>query len=672
MSQTKSSQTLIRNTAMDLQEAVAVNRLVGVWRLMKGYRWVYAGALVAVAIGALMRSLYYRVIQYTIDNVFGGSQLMDRLPFVAVAFVGLAVVEGVFAFLRGNWSAKTAESIALRLRNYLYDHIQRLPFSFHDYAKTGEMIQRSTSDVDALRRFYAEQALGIGRILALFLVNFTMLLQMNQRLALTSIVVMPLVVTLSYFFFGKVSKAYEAYQEQEAEVSTVLQENLNGVRVVRAFARQAFEIDKFERENAEKYRLGKRLLIMHSLYWPFSDTLCSAQMLLSMFIGATMAVQGRITVGTYVAATGMIVWIVWPLRNLGRLIVQVSTGLVSYRRIFDIVREKREDIETGAVDPTQEIEGAVAYEHVDFAYEPRSVLEDPDDAKRENSESGDGARKPEEKSISPVLHDITFACKPGQVVALLGSTGSGKSSIVNLLLRFYDYQSGRILLDGTELTKYPRSMLRRHIGIVEQEPFLFSRSIRENIAYGVERALTQDEIESAAKAAAIHDIILTFPEQYDTVVGEKGVTLSGGQRQRVAIARTLLCDPDILILDDATSSVDTETEMQIRQALEHLMADRTTFVIAHRIQTVMDADLILVLDKGRILQSGTHTQLIQQQGLYRQIYEIQSRIEEEVMHEIDGQDSDGQEVDHKTHQAAEEEIRSPIIVGQDSLRESRG
>jgi ATP-binding cassette, subfamily B, bacterial len=632
MSQTNDSQKLICTIAMDLKKTIPDKRLTGLWRLMRGFRGIYLGALIAVAAGALMRTLYYRVVQYAIDNVFGAEQHLDRLPAVAAAFVGLAAIEGLFAFLRGTWSAKAAESIALRLRDYLYDHIQRLPFSFHDYAKTGEMIQRSTSDVDALRRFYAEQALGIGRILALFVVNFTMLLQMSQRLALTSVIVMPLVVALSYFFFGKVSKAYKAYQEQEAEVSTVLQENLNGMRVVRAFARQAFEIDKFEKENVKRYRLGKRLLIMHSLYWPFSDTLCSAQMLLSMFVGAMMAIQGEISIGTYVAATGMIVWIVWPLRNLGRLIVQVSTGLVSYRRVMDIVREEREDITTGAVDSTRSIEGAVAFEHVDFAYEPRSVLVDPQDEEKEDGTD-------EVPDTVPVLHDVTFSCKSGQIVALLGSTGSGKSSVVNLLLRFYDYQEGRILLDGRELTEYPRQHLRKHIGIVEQEPFLFSRSIRDNIAYGVKRELTQDDIEEAARSAAIHDIILTFPEQYNTVVGEKGVTLSGGQRQRVAIARTLLRDPRILILDDATSSVDTETEMEIRQALERLMTDRTTFIIAHRIQTIMHADLILVLDKGHIVQSGSHADLIHQPGLYQRIYDIQSRIEDEVMDEIGRDDA---------------------------------
>jgi ATP-binding cassette subfamily B protein len=623
--------------------------LQGLFRLMAGFRWLYVGALTAVALGALVRSLYYRLLQHTVDNVLRGTGAQaggtGQLPLVAGAFIGLAVMEGLFAYLRGTWSAKTAEGITLRLRNYLFDQIQRLPFDFHDYVKTGELIQRSTSDVDALRRFYADQALGIGRIVALFAVNFTMLVRMNPRLGLSSVVLMPLVVALSYFFFGRVSKAYEAYQEQEATLSSVLQENLSGVRVVRAFARQRYEIDKFNQENWERYRRGKRLTAMHSLYWPISDVFCSAQTVIAMTVGATMALQGELTVGSYMAAMGLVIWIIWPMRNLGRLIVNVSTGLVSYQRVADVIREEREAIHAGVVSADTVIQGSVVFDDVSFAYEPRTVLEDPSkkDQKvpwwaiwRKTSESDD-EEQPRAAQHEPVevLHHISFRCEPGQVVALLGSTGSGKTSIINLLLRFYDYQEGRITLDGLALTDYPRALLRRNVGIVEQEPFLFSRTIRENIAYGAGEGVAQAEIEEAAKAAAIHDIIQTFPEGYDTIVGEKGVTLSGGQRQRVAIARALLKDPAILVLDDATSSVDTQTEEQIQAALAGLMASRTTFIVAHRIQTVMQADLILVLDKGRVVQSGTHGELIRQDGLYRQIYEIQSRIEDEVRQEVD-------------------------------------
>ncbi|MBN1937711.1 MAG: ABC transporter ATP-binding protein [Anaerolineae bacterium] len=611
---------------------------------MYGFRRFYVGAVITMAVGASMRSLTFKLIQFVIDEVFTKGLYRDKLFLFALSFVGLALMEGVFSFLRGTWAARTAEGVTQRLRNYLYDHIQRLNFTFHDHAKTGELIQKVTSDVDALRRFYADQAIGIGRIAALFVVNMIMLLQMNWRLALLSVGIMPLVVVMSYFFFGRVSKAYEKYQEQDAVVSTRLQENLSGVRVVRAFARQRYEMDEFEKANWEKYRLGKRLLIMHSAYWPVSDILCAAQMLLVMVVGALMAIDGQITVGTYMAVNGLVIWIIWPMRNLGRMIVQVSTGLVSYRRVADVIAEEREDIVSGVVPPEARIEGRVEFEHLDFSYLPAPAEEKEADKKPKRKLrdwlKGNGHKhsEAEPKIVSEpiqVLHDITFRCEPGKTVALLGSTGSGKTSIINLLLRFYDYEQGSIRIDGHELNEYPRGWLRSQIGIVEQEPFLFSRSIRDNITYSVDRAVTEEEVVAAAQAAAIHDIILTFPKGYDTLVGEKGVTLSGGQRQRVAIARTLLKDPRILIFDDATSSVDTETEAHIQDALEVLMRGRTSFIIAHRIQSVMRADLILVLDKGRIVQQGTHEALIQRPGIYKRIYDLQARIEQEVQQEVE-------------------------------------
>ncbi|HEY89953.1 MAG TPA: ABC transporter ATP-binding protein, partial [Thermoflexia bacterium] len=599
---------------------------LGLWRMMTGFRLVYLGALISITIGAAARTGTYLLLRYIIDTVFTQGQNLDKLPLFALSFVALAGVEGWFSYLRGIWSARTAEGITLRLRNYLFDHIQRLTFTYHDHAKTGGLIQRATSDVDTLRRFYADQAVGIGRIVALFTINFVMLLQMNTRLGWLSVIIMPLVLVMSYFFFGKVSKAYERYQEQEAKLSTILQENISGVRVVKAFARQRYEMDKFEGENKEKYRRGKRLLVMHSLYWPISDILCSGQTLLVMIAGALMTIRGEITLGTYVAVIGMVVWIIWPLRNLGRLIVQVSTGLVSYRRVMEIVSETREDTEAGqSLLAEKELRGEFVFRNVELAYQPAPPEQDEAEGKEDDAETP--------KPLT-VLHDISFRVAPGQTVALLGSTGSGKTSIVNLLLRFYDYQAGSITLDGLELREYPKRVLRQQIGIVEQEPFLFSRSIRENIAYGAGREVTEAEVIAAAEAAAVHEVIQTFPKGYDTLVGEKGVTLSGGQRQRVALARTLLKNPSILILDAATSSVDTETEMQIEAALDRQLANRTTFIIAHRIQTVMRADWILVLDKGRIVQQGVHEDLVQEPGLYRETYEIQAQIEEEVKREV--------------------------------------
>lgn len=461
--------------------------------------------------------------------------------------------------------------------------------------------------MDAVRRFLSEQAIGAARIALLFIINFIAILQLNVKLAFASIIVIPFILIVSVWFFKRVSASYEEYQKQEAILSTTLQENLTGVRVVKAFAQQMFEKEKFEKDNWNKFIRGKHLLFMHSLFWPLSDIVLGFQMLTGFVYAAILAINGEISIGTYLAYAGLVVWLIWPIRNLGRLIVQTSTGMVSYGRVMDIVQEEREMLTDGKTLADKDLKGEIVFKNVGFIYE-------------------DGTDK--------VLDDISFKVEPGQVIALLGSTGSGKTSLVNLLPRFYDYTEGSLLLDGTDIREYSREYLRQQIGIVEQEPFLFSRSIRENIIYAVDREVEQDEIEAVAKSAAIHEVLKTFPDGYDTLVGEKGVTLSGGQKQRLAIARTLLKNPRILILDDSTSSVDTETEEQIRSALNNLMVDRTTFIIAHRIQSVMVADLILVLDKGKIVQHGTHEQLLAEEGIYRQTYDIQTQIDADLLEEI--------------------------------------
>jgi ATP-binding cassette subfamily B protein len=484
--------------------------------------------------------------------------------------------------------------------------LQRLPFSYHDKVQTGELIQRVTSDVDAVRRFFAQEAIGFGRIIFLFTINFIAILNLNPTLALLSTIVVPIIVIISIFFFRRISSAYQAYQEQEAILSTTLQENLSGVRVVKAFARQDYEEEKFEGDNHERFLRGKTLILNHSVFWPITDILVGLQMIAGLAIGAVMTINGTITLGTYLAFSGMIIWILWPMRVLGRLIVQMSQAFVSYDRVTLVVKEKEEPLTVGSFAPAGGPDGAILFEGVSFAYD------------------GSGT----------VLKDINFSCQPGQKVALLGYTGSGKSSLVGLLPRFYEVTAGRLMLDGVEIGHYPRHYLRQYIGIVEQEPFLFSRTIRENITYGVSRSVSDEEVIEVAQAAAIHDVIGSFPDGYDTLVGERGVTLSGGQKQRIAIARTLLKDPCILILDDATSSVDTETEAEIREALERLMEGRTSFVIAHRIQSVMTADLILVMEKGQIVQQGTHDVLVSQPGMYREIYGLQAQIEDDLEEEI--------------------------------------
>lgn len=599
-------QNVKSNDPLDLKRMLSDKRLDGLWRLMSGFQYIYIAAIAAQGFSAYSKTATFLLLSYFVDNYIVAQTRPYPVWLIALGFILFAGLQGLFTYISGRLAAKSSENTIRRLRNYLFDHIQHLPFSYHSETDTGALISRCTSDVDALRRFYNDQAIGIGRISLLFIVNFIALLNLNSKLGLISVIVVPFILGVSIYFFRKVSVAYEAYQEQDAILSTTLQENLSGVRVVKAFARQPFEINKFKKNNWEKFLRGKKLLTIHSQFWPISDVLCGLQLLTGYLVGALMTINGELSIGNYLAYAGLVIYIIYPLRGLGRFIVQMSNALVSYDRVYKIIKEDREPIDEGNKKLEEVIKGEITFKHVGFEYE-----------------HNDG-----------VLHDINFQAKAGQVIALLGSTGSGKTTLVNLLPRFFDFTSGEVLLDGKDLRNYSRRFLRKEIGIVEQEPFLFSRSIKENISYGVDRDISREEVEQAACMAAIHDVILTFPDGYNTLVGERGVTLSGGQKQRIAIARTLLKNPCILIFDDSTSSVDTETESQIRSAMDTLMKNRTTFIIAHRIQSIMSADLILVLERGRIVQKGKHDDLVKEDGIYQQIYNIQTRIEAELDQEF--------------------------------------
>jgi ATP-binding cassette, subfamily B, bacterial len=590
----------------DLAQVLKNKKLSAIIAMVKPYKWKYLGASVAVGISALGSTAQFFLLQYFIDDYLSDRTAVVGLLPIALSFILLTLIRGIGSFLSGKWTVEISEGLTKRLRDFLFDHLQHLPYAYHNQTDTGELIQRVTSDVDALRLFLGNNVIDIARTLILFIVNFLAIGLLNWRLAGLSIIAIPVVILVSIFFFKKISKVYEDYQEKEATLSTTLQENLAGVRVVKAFSREEYEIDKFGKNNRARYTAGLKLNRMHAFFWPVSDIICSIQIVAGFFIGGMMALNGTITIGSYLAYTGMIFWIIFPMRNLGRLIVDMSRGFVSFERVRDILKIEREPLEQGDYVSSQ-LEGDINFQNITFSYE-------------------DG---------HSVLEDISFEAKAGHAIALIGSTGSGKTTLVNLLPRFFEYTNGSISLDGVDLNRYPRSFLRKNIGIVEQEPFLFSRSIRDNIRYGVSRDITEEEMIEAAQAAAIHDVILTFPHGYDTLVGERGVTLSGGQKQRVAIARTLLKNPKILIMDDSTSSVDTETEAEIREALNHLMKTRTTFIIAHRIQSIINADLILVLDKQRIVQSGTHDELLQQEGLYREIFNIQTKIEDDLKKEIE-------------------------------------
>ncbi|HRQ41676.1 MAG TPA: ABC transporter ATP-binding protein [Chloroflexota bacterium] len=589
---------------IDLKDTVTKRKVTGFWRLMTGYRLIYFAAIVCVGLSAIARSGLYYVLGKFVDEILPGDNLNQALVWVVLVLLALAVLQGFFSYAGGRLAAKSSEGIARRLRNYLYDHLQRFTFSYHDRAQTGDLLARSTSDVDAVRRMFAEQLIGIGRIGLLFVVNFIALLLLNVPLALFSVAVIPVIMIISIYFFIKVGRAYEAFQAQESRLSNQLQENLTGVRVVKAFARQEYEIDAFEKENMDKFQKGRKLTIMHSVFWPSTDFILGIQMVAGFYVAALMVLDGTLTVGMYIAYVGFLVQIIWPIRNLGRLIADISTGSVSFGRIQELIKVDQENLDTGNYQPKGRIEGALSFNNVSFRYDG----EDED-----------------------VLHDISFSVKPGQKIALMGGAGSGKTTLVNLLPRFYEYTRGSVQLDGVELHDYPRDLLRQQIGFVMQEPFLFSTTIRENITYGLGREATDEEVYAAARAADVHDVIMSFPEGYNTLVGERGVTLSGGQKQRVTLARTIMRDPSLLILDDAMSAVDTETDESIRRALRQLLKGRTTFQIAHRVQSVMDADLILVLEHGRITQMGKHTELLKQEGgVYRRIYDLQSRIEAEL------------------------------------------
>jgi len=594
--------------ALDMSKVLGnKNKLISLWHLMRGYHFHYFVSTIFLALAAFARTGMYIFLGSFIDRMMNEGLMGRELTLSALGFGALIALQALSSFM-SSWMANfTAENTTRRLRDYLFDHIQRLSYSYHSESKTGDLLERATSDVDTLRRFFAEQAISVGRIVMIFIISFVAIARINLRLALVSVIIIPIVLVISIIFFKRLSKAYEAYQEQGAVLTTDLQENLSGVRVVKAFARQDYEIEKFDKENAEKFRLGRKFNWMHALFWPLSDIICSAQNIGSSFYGATMVLNGVMTLGQYLSFIGLLGWLIWPIRNLGRLIIDSSRALVSFGRISVVMEALEEDMKSATYQPKDGIKGQITFEHVSFAYEKDFL----------------------------VLDDVSFSCDAGQVVALLGSTGSGKTSLVNLLPRFYDVTSGRILLDGVNLNEYSREFLRSQIGIVEQEPFLFSCSIRDNITYGVHREVSQEEIEEAAREAAIHDVILGFKHGYDTLVGERGVTLSGGQKQRIAIARTLLINPRILILDDSTSSVDMETEVEIRAALDRLMTNRTTFIIAHRIQSIMNADLILVFDKGKIIQMGEHEVLLNQAGIYKDIYDIQARIDSALQEEIE-------------------------------------
>ncbi len=599
-----------------------MKKLTLLWKFMKGYRLLYLGAVVSIGLATLFSTIVPLVIRTTIDSIIGSKPM--ELPEWAISYInsiggketlirnlwicGLAIViltalNGVFLYLKGKWSAVASESIARNIRDNLFGHLQELTYDEHVKAKTGDLVQRCTSDVDTVRRFLAVQFVEIGR--ALFMVSMVswIMFSLDAKLALVSMIIIPIIFVFAVVFFVKMKNIFQKFDEAEGRVTTVLQENLTGARVVRAFARQAYEVDKFEEKNLEFRNLGFKMMRLFAFYWSSSDLLCLLQIGAILVLGSYWAVSGRISIGTLMVFATYEGMLLWPVRQMGQILTDMGKSFVSAGRIQEILDIPSEAMDENGLRPR--VQGDIEFKNVSFGY-------------------GEG---------SELLKNISFHVKKGQTVSVMGPTGSGKTTLVNLLLRLYDYDSGSIKIDGTELNRISKEWLRKNVGMVSQEPFLYSKTIMENI--GLARSnVREEEVYEAAGIAAVHDVIKEFDKGYDTLVGERGVTLSGGQKQRVTIARTVINDYPVLIFDDSLSAVDTETDAQIRKALKERSKDVTTFIISHRVATVSESDLILVLDKGELVQSGTHEELITQSGLYRRIWDIQNALENDLESEL--------------------------------------
>ena len=570
-------------------------------RLLKPYWIMVVGTLVSllVATGAML--IVPRLSQAIIDQ--GIAQGNSRLIlWMALAMVGVALLRAVFQFAQGALAARTAQGIAFDLRNALYEKIQSLSFSYHDQVQTGQLLTRATSDVEVVQRFVGHGAVMLLSAVFMMVGALAVLFSLNWRLALVMVAVIPVTFGLFALFARRAMPLFKEVQQRLSNLNVVLQENLAGVRVVKAFAREEHEARRYEAANLEFYDINLRVANILSLAFPTIFGVFNLTTLAIYWLGGLQVIGKTLTVGELVAFASYVGAAFFPVMMISTIVAMLSSAAASAERIYDILDAHSEVVDKPDAIPLPRVQGRVEFEHVTFRYS---------------------------KGGEPVLKDVSFVAEPGQRVALLGATGSGKSTIINLIPRFYDVDEGRVLIDGYDVRDVQLASLRSQIGIVLQETNLFEGTIRENIAFGRPDA-SFEEVVAAAKAAEAHDFITSFVDGYDTRVGERGVTLSGGQKQRVAIARALLLDPRILILDDATSNVDLATEYRIQRALDRLMAGRTSFIIAQRVATVLNADQILVLDRGEIVARGVHEELLASSELYVEIYQSQLQEEREL------------------------------------------
>ena len=529
----------------------------------------------------------------------------STLILAALLVVGFAVARGISAFAQTYISESLGQRIAYDLRNQIYDTVQRLSYAYHDKVQTGQIMSRATQDVEAIRMFMSMASLRLLMIILMIIVGVGGMFYFHWQLALVSCISLPFIAWRSWAVHRVMRPLWVEIQQSEARMTEVADEGLGGIRVVKAFSREPVEAAKFGRAAEEQRNLQLTQATLMARHAPMLQGVAGIQVAATVGVGAWYITQGSLAAGELILFLVALQLLQMPVRMLGFMITSFSRAIAAGTRVFEVLDARSAVQEREGAVPLTGAQGHVRFRDVSFGYD----------------------------NVSAVLSDIEIDAPPGKVIALLGPTGSGKSTIVNLLPRFYDVTEGSISIDGVDIRNFQLESLRANIGSVQQDVFLFLGTIRDNIAYGRPEA-TQEEIETAAKAARIHDFIMSLPYGYDEWVGERGVTLSGGQRQRVAIARTLLLDPRVLIFDDSTASVDTQTEFLIQQALATLMEGRTTFVIAQRLRTVMRADEILVLDQGEIVQRGTHDELLEEEGLYRSIYDLELRDQEEALGEV--------------------------------------
>ena len=588
--------------------------LLLLWQFLKGSKRFFLVSIICAGITALADMLQPQIIRAAVDCAIGGENgdfpgfimefvdsiggfayLGQNLWILALAVIAVAAVQVLSQYAFRVYNTKASETLVKTMRDQLFSHIERLPFSWHMKNKTGDIIQRCTSDIDTTKNFLSEQLTSVFRIGLLLVLSITFMVSMHPLLTVIALIPPPVIILYSHQFHKKVHEGFLACDENEGKLSAMAQENLTGVRVVRAFGRERAEIDKFQKQNDHYTSLWEKMARVLSRFWSVSDILSGIQVMLVVVFGAYFCVHSDLLEGEYIAFISYNSMMVWPIRMLGRMISEMSKAGVSIDRVAYIMDSPVEQDDPEAVDAP--MDGDICFEHVNFAYE----------------------NSPE------ILHDIHFTMKAGTTLGILGGTGSGKSTLMLLLDKLYplDENGGRITIGGTDIRKIRTAHLRRNIGMVLQEPYLFSRTIAENIGIASEQP-DMEAIRSAAADAALDETITSFASGYETMVGERGVTLSGGQKQRTAIARTLTSDTPILIFDDSLSAVDTQTDAKIRQGLRQRYGKASIIIISHRITTLSSADKIIVLDRGRIAEEGTHEQLKCSGGIYQKIYEAQS------------------------------------------------